>query len=293
MHPTMEDYVEAKRVIYRFQGDRDYCVFNYDNEYTREMATDYAERTAGIPGGHRPVLYSRLQETGEGAFLRGDLLTLHLSGFGKDLPDAPVCERGEIKLVGEHNVENVLAASAVAGLAGAAPEAIRKVATGFQGVEHRLEPVRVLDQVAYYNDSIATAPDRTIAALRSLPSPMVIMLGGYDKKIGFEELARELLGCGKVRAAVVMGATANKIEAALDAERERRTAAGEPESGVQVVRVSGGLADALEASRTLARPGDVVVLSPACASFDLFRNFEERGREFKRLVAAMPEGRSR
>jgi UDP-N-acetylmuramoylalanine--D-glutamate ligase len=293
MHPSMEAYVDAKRAIYQGQGAGDHCVFNHDNEYTRGMARDYDERIRRGLGGHRPVLYSRIQEIGDGAFLRHGQVLLRLAGHGEGLPDASICERGEIKLVGEHNLENVLAASAVAGLAGASPGAMRKVATSFQGVEHRLEPVRVVGRVSYYNDSIATAPDRTIAALRSLPGPMVIILGGYDKKIGFEELARELLGCAKVRAAVVLGATGDKIEAAIDAETARRQARGEDQSAVQVVRVRGGLRDAVETARALAVPGDVVVLSPACASFDMFRNFEERGREFKRLVAEMPEGRGR
>ena len=225
--------------------------------------------------------------------MRGGEVVLRLARHGEGLPDATICRRDEIKLLGEHNLENVLAAVALAGLAGANPAAMRAVATSFRGVEHRLEPVRVVDGVSYYNDSIATAPDRTIAGLRSLPAPIVVILGGYDKKIGFQNLARELVGCGKVRAAVVMGATGDKIEAAIGQEltRVRTGAAAKP--GPRVLRVRGGLADALEAARAVAMPGDVVTLSPACASFDMYRNFEERGRDFKRLVAAMPEGRDR
>jgi len=290
VHPTMADYVDAKKVIYQHQGPLDFCVFNYDNDVTRGMARDYDERVRRGLGGHAPVMYSRLENTGDGAFVSGDRLVVRLGPFGAGLPDAVVCSRDEIKLLGEHNLENVLAASAVAGLAGATPEAMREVATSFRGVEHRLEPVRELAGVRYYNDSIATAPDRTIAALRSLPGPMVIILGGYDKKIGFGELARELLECGKVRAAVILGATAGKIERALKAERDRREEAGSPADRVQVVRVPGDFGAAVRTAHGLAVAGDIVLLSPACASFDMFANFEERGRAFKQLVAALPEG---
>lgn len=290
VHPTMDDYVAAKKVIYRHQGPHDHCVFNEDNDVTREMAGDYATRLPAGPEGHAPIRYSRRHEIGDGAFLREDRLELRLRAYGKGFPDATVCGRGDVKLLGEHNLENVLAASAVAGLAGANVEAIRAVATTFRGVEHRLEPVLELDGVGYYNDSIATAPERTIAALRALPGPMVVILGGYDKKLGFDGLAAELLGCGKVRAAVILGATAAKIEQALQTERSRRAAAGLPEDRVQVVRTTDDLGAAVNAARSTALPGDTIVLSPACASFDMFSNFEERGRAFKRLVTALPEG---
>lgn len=288
IHPTMEHYVDAKRTIYRHQGAGDYAVFNHDNELTLGMAADYDLLVRVGRGGHGPVLYSRTEELGQGAFMSGDRLMLRLSRFGDALPDAEICRRGEIQLLGEHNVENVLAASAVAALAGARVEAIGLAARSFRGVEHRLEPVREVGGVRYYNDSIATAPDRTIAALRALPGPLVLVLGGYDKRLEFDELAAELLACGKVRSVLLMGATAEKIEKALLDEaagrRDRGMAAALPE----VIRTAGGLAGVVETARGVAKPGDIVLLSPACASFDMFANFEERGRAFKDLVRSLP-----
>lgn len=301
IHPTMEHYVDAKRTIYRHQGPGDHAVFNYDNEITRAMAAWYQAQQMQ-QGGHGPVLYSRKQELGEGAFLSADRLMLRLGGVGavgsvgglsgtgeERLPDAEICRRGEIQLLGEHNVENVLAASAVAGLAGASVAAIRDVATTFRGVEHRLEPVEEIGGVRYYNDSIATAPDRTCAALRSLPGPMVLILGGYDKKIGFEGLAAEVLSGGKVRTVLLMGVTADKIEKSLLDEAARLRGMGTTPALPEMIRVPGGLAAVVEVARGVARAGDIVLLSPACASFDMFANFEERGRVFKDLVRGVSE----
>ncbi|MDP2872554.1 MAG: UDP-N-acetylmuramoyl-L-alanine--D-glutamate ligase [Bacillota bacterium] len=289
IHPTMEHYIDAKRTIYRHQVAGDFAVFNHDNETTRAMAGDYDRMMRAGQGGGTAVLYSRRHELGEGAFLRGGRLQLRLGGFGAGLPDAEICGRDEIKLLGEHNVENVLAASAIAGLAGAGVEAIREVARTFRGVEHRLEPVREIGGVRYYNDSIATAPDRTAAALQALAGPLVLILGGYDKKIGFEQLAAELLACGKVRTVLLMGATADNIERALLNEVARRRAAGLAPGLPEMIRAQGDLADVVQLASRHAHPGDTVLLSPACASFDMFANFEERGRSFKELVRGLPD----
>jgi UDP-N-acetylmuramoylalanine--D-glutamate ligase len=302
IHPTMEHYVDAKRTIYRHQGPGDYAVFNFDNETTREMAAEYDAQQRGQGGGQGggrggpgpgpgPVLYSRRHELDHGAFLSGDSLMLRLGGLGAGdgLPDAEICRRGEIQLLGDHNVENILAASAVAGLAGASLGAIREVARTFRGVEHRLEPVREIGGIRYYNDSKATTPESTCAAIQALPGPLVLILGGYDKKTGFEQLAAEVLGCGKVKSTLLMGVTAGKIEKSLLDEAERLKGMGLSPRLPEMVRVDGGLAAVVETARGVARAGDIVILSPACASFDMFANFEERGRAFKELVRSIPE----
>jgi UDP-N-acetylmuramoylalanine--D-glutamate ligase len=289
VHPSMEHYVDAKRNIHRYQGPGDWAVFNQDNDISRSMARERRERAWATEGS--VVTYSRHEPLGVGAFVEGGWLRLRpgAEGAASCLPDGEICRPEEIRLLGEHNIDNVLAAAAVAGLGGATLGAIRAVATSFAGVEHRLEPVRTLAGVRYYNDSIATAPERTIAALRTLPGPIVLILGGSDKRIGFDGLAEEALTCGRVKAVVLMGQTAERIETAIRRAAERLGAEGKPASQPALVRVGGSFASAVEAACEAAAPGDVVLLSPACASFDMFPNFEERGRAFKELVNAMPE----
>jgi UDP-N-acetylmuramoylalanine--D-glutamate ligase len=189
-----------------------------------------------------------------------------------DAGDQPICATAEIRLLGRHNWLNVLAATAIAGAAGAQPDAIARVATTFTGVEHRLEPVRTLAGVTYYNDSIATTPERTCAALQSVPAPLVLIAGGRSKHLPLDEMVALIKT--RCRAVVTIGEMAAEI-----AEAMRVGDAGEValESGQD-------LADAVARARRLARPGDAVVLSPAGVSFDAFRDFEERGRRFREIV---------
>jgi len=288
IHPTMEHYVNAKRNIYKHQAPRDFAVFGYDNETTRQMAAEYDREVRRRRAGHAPVVFSRTRELGEGAFQSGDGLWLRLGGIDSAMPDGLICTREQVTLVGEHNLDNILAAAAVAGLTGASSAAITHVATTFAGVEHRLELVRTLDGVRYYNDSKATTPESTIAALRALPGPVVLILGGYDKHVGFGGLAREALVGGKVRDIVLMGATAGMLDAALDEAVSELRSEGVAFIEPSRLRVDGGFAGAVWAAHRAARPGDTVLLSPACASFDMFANFEERGAVYKRLVAELP-----
>ncbi|MDI6870463.1 MAG: UDP-N-acetylmuramoyl-L-alanine--D-glutamate ligase [Bacillota bacterium] len=264
-HASMEEYVEAKKRIFRYQGARDACVFNYDNPVTREMASE-------CPG--RAVFFSRQQELGEGAFLRDADFVLRLDGR-----EEQVCRRGEVKLLGAHNVENVLAASLAARLFGAGVEAIREAVTTFTGAPHRLELVREVGGVRYYNDSIATTPARAMAGLASFAAPVVLIAGGYDKKLPFDEFAQAVVD--RAKAVVLLGATAALIEQAI-----RRAAAESNREIPPLIRV-GSLAEAVAEAARRAEPGDVVLLSPACASYDMFQNFEERGQRFRELVRGL------
>ena len=174
-------------------------------------------------------------------------------------------------------MENLLAASAA--VWGRVPvEAMRQVASTFCGVEHRIEPVRTLDGVTYYNDSIASSPTRTIAGLRSFDQKIILIAGGYDKKIPYEPLAPEILA--HVKTLILMGATGPRIEKAV---REHPDFAA---SGLNILHAD-GMQDAVEKARAVAVAGDVVSLSPASASFDLYPNFEVRGRDYKRIVMAL------
>ena len=185
-----------------------------------------------------------------------------------------VMEAKDIRLPGIHNTENFLAAiSAVWGMVSL--DTIRQVAREFSGVEHRIELVRELDGVRWYNDSIATSPTRTIAGLNAFQQKLIVIAGGYDKQIPFEPLAPILLQRAKVL--ILTGATAPKIEAAVI------SCPGYVQSGLEILHAQ-DIPDAVEKARTLAEPGDIVTLSPACASFDAYPNFEARGHHFKELV---------
>jgi len=295
IHPSMEHYVDAKRNIYRHQGACGRCVFGADNETTRVMAAEYAGRRARWPEAMPPVMFSRRGALERGAYIEGDAMVLQLAALGPGLPDGVFCHTGEVQLPGEHNWDNLLAAATVAALAGASLSAIGAVSRTFRGVEHRLEFVRQVAGVRYYNDSIATAPDRTIAALRALSGPIVLILGGYDKRIAFDGLADEIFASGRVAKVVLQGKTAGMIETALGRAAERLVAAAsagfaQPSALPEIVTVEGDFAAAVSTAAGLARPGDTVLLSPACASFDQFSNFEQRGEAFKRMVAALPDG---
>ena len=186
----------------------------------------------------------------------------------------PFLAQKDIKLRGLHNIENLLAAAAA--VWGEVPvEAIRKVGSTFTGVEHRIEPVRTLDGVLYYNDSIGTSPTRTIAGLRSFNQKVILIAGGYDKHIPYEPLAPEVVA--HVKNLVLMGATGPRIEKAVREDPNFN----EAELPIQH---ADNMQHAVELARACAKPGDIIILSPASASFDLYPNFEVRGREFKKIV---------
>ncbi|MEW6047643.1 MAG: cyanophycin synthetase, partial [Bacillota bacterium] len=189
-----------------------------------------------------------------------------------------VCRRSDIRLRGEHNVENVLAASLAALRCGTPLEAIREAVRTFTGVVHRLEEVGRVDGVLYVNDSIATTPARAVAGLLAFQEPVVLIAGGYDKHLPFAEFAR--VAAERCRHIVLLGQTAPAIERAL---RQAEEETGRPVSYERVESFEA----AVRAARAAARPGDVVLLSPACASYDMFHNFEERGARFRQMVQAM------
>jgi len=262
VHATMEEYVDAKKAIFRWQSPSDWVVLNADDPTVRAFAAEAKGRV---------VLFSRRGDPGgpDAAFVRDGQMIWRRGGR-----EVPTVLLEEIKLPGLHNQENILAAIAASCLAGAPLSAVRQVVTQFTGVEHRIEPVRVLDGVKWYNDSKATSPAETVAALTTLPAPIVLIAGGSDKGIPFDPIAP--LVAEKVKTLILMGPTAPKIEEAV-----RRGGYAGP------IRRAADMAEAVALARAAAVPGDTVLLSPACASFDAYRNFEERGRHFKSLVEAL------
>ena len=261
-HKDMQEYIDAKRNILLWQVPPCRAVLGFENEISRGMQKDCKGEQ---------VWFTRLHDTDKGAFLRESDDTLCYAENGVVTPILP---RAEVKLRGLHNVENLLAA--IAAVWGRVPvEAMRQVGSTFTGVEHRIEPVRTLDGVTYYNDSIASSPTRTIAGLRSFNQKIILIAGGYDKKIPYEPLAPEILA--HVKTLVLMGATGPRIEAAV------RGCAGFDESALTILHAD-SMQHAVELARGAAQPGDVISLSPASASFDLYPNFEVRGRDYKNIV---------
>lgn len=261
VHKDMQEYIDAKKNILLHQDGFSRVVLNLDNELTASLAPLARGKT---------VFFSRREMPRDGAFLDGENWLCRVdNGVFRRILNAD-----DIRIPGVHNVENYLTAIAAVGDE-VSDENIVKVAREFGGVEHRIEYVRTLDGVRYYNDSIASSPTRTIAGLRSFPQKIAVIAGGYDKKIPYEPLGPEL--CEHAKLLILLGATAPKIEKAV------RDCPQFGESGLQIVRVA-TLEEAVAAARRLTQPGDVVSLSPASASFDLYKNFEERGKHFKNIV---------
>lgn len=266
IHDSFEEYVLAKKSIYRFQHKRDWCVLNLDDPLTREMAKECPGNVAFFTLDPEAAA---VQDGHAVAWLDGEDLWMR----GAGAPAIHLAKRSDFLVPGLHNVANALAAALLATVMGASPDGINRAIRSFRGVEHRIEFVRELRGVRYYNDSIATSPDRTLALLEAVPGPLVLILGGYDKGLPFEEMAGAIVarGCS----VITMGKTAPKIEQAL-----REAAAAAP---LDMVR-AGSLDEVVQLASGKAGPGGSVVLSPACASFDMFANFEERGRLFKEIV---------
>ncbi len=260
VHKDMDEYVEAKKNVLLHQNAFSRTVLNRDDSITDSFRKDVRGQSLG---------FSMERQLNNGAWLDEDGM-LHMAYRGMDVP---ILHRDEIKIIGDHNVANYLAAiTAVWGYVGV--ESIRKVAREFGGVEHRIELVRELDGVKYYNDSIASSPSRTIAGLKAFRQKVILIAGGYDKHIPFEPLAPYVTE--KVKTLYLCGATADKIEKAI---REYDGYKGEPE----IVRVK-DIDEAVALAHKTAVSGDVVTLSPACASFDSFPNFAARGNHFKEVV---------
>lgn len=263
LHSSMEEYSEAKYKIVRYQEHGDWAVLNLDDPASWQAR----EKTSA-----QICPFSLKQELSEGAYLHGDELIWRFAG-----QQEVVCKTHELKLLGLHNVSNALAAIAISCLAGATASDAASVLTTFTGVEHRLELVRDFAGVKYYNDSIATTPARTMAALGALGAPIHLIAGGYDKNLPFDEMAEFICNQSSVQTVLTIGVTSNKIEQALI------QASGEKPQ----VEHCQSLEAAVRKATSLARQGEIVLLSPACASYDMFPNFQVRGQVFKELVEGL------
>jgi len=277
IHSDMEEYITAKNNIFKYQKQTDRAVFNLDNEITREYA--------GSAPANEVLFFSRLNKVKNGVYLENG--TIYESN--DDYKEA-IMQAGDILLPGDHNIENYLAAFAAV-MGSVSHETMRKTARGFQGVEHRIEFVRELRGVRFYNDSIASSLSRAIAGLKAFTKDdgkkvpenerrrIVLIAGGKDKGIAFDEFGIEI--AGRVKTLVLTGMTSKSIHDAV------KSAPGYTTSD-RTDRLEILLCDDFEKAVLLASeqatPGDIVLLSPACTSFDKFKNFEERGNTFKDIV---------
>ncbi len=264
-HGTMELYTRAKAQILLHQHSDDIAVLGRDDPGSRALES--------IIQGDL-CWFSANEMVADGAFLAGQRL-LVAGDSSMDGEPHVVCERSDIPLRGAHNVLNVLAACAITGSVGVSAEVMQAVIRDFKGVEHRLEVVRVVNDVTYVNDSIATAPERVLAALRSYEEPLVLLAGGKDKKLPWEEMIA--LALVKSRLIVAFGHAGEMI-----VETVKRISG--TDKGVTLVET---LDQALDVAVQEAQPGDVVLLSPGGTSYDAYGDFAERGEHFRRLVMAL------
>jgi UDP-N-acetylmuramoylalanine--D-glutamate ligase len=261
-HETMQNYIRAKANILLHQGGGDIAVLGRDN-FTTRMLEDVARGEL--------AWFSMLEMVTDGAFMAGDRLCV--SGVSSTTGEPQIiCEVSDIPLRGEHNVLNVLAACAIAGAAGVGPEAMSEAIRGFRAVPHRLETVRTVNGVTYVNDSIATAPERVVAALKSYEEPVVLLAGGADKKLPWDEMIA--LALVKTRHIVAFG---------RDGDIVLKTVKDLGGDLSRVTRVQ-TLDEAVEAAAKVAQPGDVVLLSPGGTSYDAYLDFAQRGEHFRDLV---------
>ena len=256
MHLDMQEYIDAKKNIFLYQDKDGVLILNRENEITN----GFVPEAKGIV-----KEFSSKREIKNGAYLKDNMLYLE---------NNIVCEKENIAIKGIHNIENYLAAF-LATKDDVSIDVMKKVAERFGGVEHRCELVREIDGVKYYNDSIASSPTRTLAGLFAFEKKVILIAGGYDKHIPFEPLAEE--GYPYIKELILLGATKDLIKDAFVKLKE--------EKGIEVsISLVDTLEEAVFKAKDLADEGDVVTLSPACASFDMFPNFAERGNRFKEIV---------
>ncbi len=260
-HHTMEAYAEAKFNIAKKQTPSEVCILNYEDDRLREMSKDLRTKIFWFSSGR---ILKR------GMYLRGDMIC-----YNDGVTETEVIDVHEMNIIGRHNYENAMAAIA-AGIAMSVPmDRIREALRSFVAVAHRIEYTATKNGVVYYNDSKGTNPDASIQAVRAMDRPTILIGGGYDKGSDYEDWIREF--DGRIRTLVLMGQTADKIEA---------TARSMGFS--DIIRVE-SMQEAVDTCHRLAKPGEAVLLSPCCASWGMFKNYEERGDLFKALVRALPE----
>lgn len=272
-HENLEEYIDAKRSIVRFQGPEDQAIYDADNAISASFAKATKARVTWV---------STENSVEEGGFLK-----LGKCFIKEGKTALMVGERGRTKLIGIHNIKNILAAACAAHALGAPIEIISQVIETFPGLPHRLECIREIRGIRYFNDSASTNPETTVAALRALATaPLICIAGGSDKNADFAPLGEEIVRQKNVKSVILMGPTKGKIEQAI---RAAAACHPRPDAPLELITAE-SYHEAFLVAQTLAQPGDTVLLSPACASFDSFKNYQERGDIFRSFVLNGLEG---
>ena len=258
-HQTMEKYADAKAQIFKNQNKNQYCIINYDDEECFKLAE---KCSASV------VPFSRKHELDFGAYVHDDIIIV------RDKEKAvEICRADELQIPGAHNLENALAACAIAYFGGIDPEVISKVLKEFRGVEHRIELCNEIDGVGFVNDSKGTNPDAAVKAIEAIKKDIILIAGGYDKDSFFDDFVKAF--DGRVKALLLMGKTATKIKDAAE------------KVGFTKSIILKDMEACVREAYRIAEPGDTVLLSPACASWDMYTSFEQRGNHFKSCVRAL------
>ena len=264
-HKTMENYIDSKKTIIHYQTEEDYTILNYDDPALREWEGECKSHI---------LWFSATKELEHGAFLKDNEIIINHNSKRNVIP----CPT-QTNIKGIHNRQNIMAASYAAIAMHADVESIKNAIAGFTGLEHRLEYVYTINEVKYYNDSKATTPEAAIAGIKAFDSPTILIAGGYNKKVSLSQFARE---CTKnTKYVILIGETANNIQELIKNVKGEKA---EPE-----VYVATSLDESVRKACEIAEAGDVVLLSPACASYGMFTNYEERGKKFKELVHRLEE----
>ncbi len=261
-HKTMENYIDSKKTIIHYQTEDDYTILNYDDPTLREWEGECKSHI---------LWFSATKELEHGAFLKDNEIIINHNSK-RNVITCPT----QTNIKGIHNRQNIMAASYAAIAMHADVESIKNAIAGFTGLEHRLEYVDTINEVQYYNDSKATTPEAAIAGIKAFDSPTILIAGGYNKKVSLNQFAQECVRNTKY--VILVGETANNIQELIQSER----------AGLEVY-VATSLDESVRKAYEIAEDSDVVLLSPACASYGMFTNYEERGKKFKELVYRLEE----
>ena len=264
IHKSYDEYIDAKKNIFKFQKENDMLILNYDNDITRSF-----EKEAN----GKVCFFSSKKRLEDGAIYDEGIIKLCENKLRKHILNTKA-----LKLKGVHNFENICAAI-LATKRYVDTEKIMPILTNFSGVEHRLEYVRTINDVKWYNDSIGSSPTRTIAGLNSFDEKIVLIAGGYDKHLDYAPIAKPILE--HVSSLILFGDTAQKIQQAVEKEEK-----GEKGDRINIYRQT-TLEGVVKKAYEVAKPGEIVLFSPASASFDMFKNFMERGEAFKKIVNSL------
>lgn len=263
-HKDVKEYLEAKAAIVKYQTAEDFAIINADFPSSVEI---------GKQGKGQKIYFSRKKEVGPGCFVQnGEITGVNLSG-----EKMPIIKTGELQLRGEHNLENVCAAILASFTAGCKPDFIKSAIKSFKGLEHRLEFAAEKNGIKFYNDSFSTTPETAIAAIKSFSEPLILILGGSSKNSDFLDLAKEAAAAKNIKAIILIGREAGRIKQAI---RDAGDFTGKYLEGAK------SMPEIFGQIKGMASSGDTVLLSPACASFDMFKNYKDRGEQFKKAAGS-------